>query len=828
MMRLKELQIEGFRGIKQPLTISLEGQMVVISGPNGAGKTSIFQAIEWCLFGQLDFSGTEFQREDAIVNDFHTNEAAQVTLTLNDGTVITRSRKKRAKTSFGGKYDSRLIVTRGGKEVGGEDAQALLDNLVTLSADEFGAVVHLRQETIRSFIQGTPAERSETIDKMIGLFHLRELISGLDPKAVDKEVGQLEQRVADIERTMIQATTLSREMVTEQEAALEKAGVLREQINEAGVLAGLEEISNRLMELATSLGVPAAAIGPLSANTARQAVNRAREAARELGEQRFGRYSQIERTIGQLTQLQSELERATKDLEALAGTDIKTLTAQRNTAAARKGELQEKLSRLNSRSSVLNQLKHRVEAAEAALEKTHTRLRGLGTVIEAEAKLKKIQSEIEAVIAAEKTEGALETLLPAAAEYLERARPDRCPVCQQVIADLQVVIQRVQQDVRASEKAQRAKELRDRWQELREAERKQDQIVKEIQETEQALTRQRKELGELKVELEKASKVPPSEPLANFVEQQLAAVAAEIASAQQGTSDADITIATVDGQLRGLREKQERLQRLRQQVTAVLGIPADTENLVPPLQDRIKQNQEQLEELKNLAEAFPALDQVIDRVEQILGVLEARERLVRLEQKYPTAVKEKEALQRAIGKLNELKLGLQDIYQAATEHQRSVVGGALTTLQPVINACYSRIMGHPEYAELQIEPEEEKKGIYRYWIAARNPAGTHSTYVITRFSTSQRNVAAVAIFLAMADYLPHNLDVLMIDDPTQSMDPEHRQAMAQFLAEKAKERQVVIATEDPAFAEMILQASEKPLHYALKPWTTEGVTVHLQ
>jgi len=50
-MRIKEIQIEGFRGINQPITLSLDRGMVVISGPNGAGKTSVFQAVECAYLG---------------------------------------------------------------------------------------------------------------------------------------------------------------------------------------------------------------------------------------------------------------------------------------------------------------------------------------------------------------------------------------------------------------------------------------------------------------------------------------------------------------------------------------------------------------------------------------------------------------------------------------------------------------------------------------------------------------------------------------------------------------------------------------------------------
>ncbi len=824
-MRITEIQIEGFRGINRPITLSLDRGMVVISGPNGAGKTSVFQAVEWCLFGKLDLSGIEFQREDAIVNDFHPGEEARVILTLDDGTVVTRTRNKKARTSFGAKHDSKLTVARDRKQLEDEEAQEAIAKLMALGADEFGAVVHLRQETIRDFIQGTPAQRSVTIDKMIGLFHLRELITGLDPKTIDKEIAELEKRMTGIDQTMIQATILGRAAVKDQEEALEKEGVTRGHISKAGAVSDLEVISSQLMDLATRLHVSVPSLGTLSVDTGRQVVAQAREAVENLAEQRFTEHSQLEESISRLTGLRSDLERAAKDLESLAGVDVRALKTQHDAAAARKGEFEAKLPTLNASSSRLAQLKHQIEAVQSALKEIQSRLKSLGSVGEAEAKLQETRGDIEEVAAAEKAERPLENLLPAAAEYLDASRPERCPVCQEAIRDLPATILRLREEIQASKEAQRIQQLESRYRVLQANERRQEQIILDIREAEKTLSLRQEETAKLRAELEKITGRPPTEPLGEFAAQELTVIVNEIGCLQQQISEAGIIVTTTEGQLRSLEEKQSQLQYSRQQVASALDMPVDTDDLITPLRESVQQCNERIEELKQLANAFPALNKANNRMERILDVLEARQRLSRLEKEFPTAVKEKEALQRTVTELNDLKLALQDIYQAAVEHQRSIVEGALAALAPAINVRYSRIISHPEYAELQIQPEEEKKGVYRYWIVARNTSRTHSTYITTRFSTSQRNVAAVAIFLAMADYLPHNLNVMMIDDPTQSLDPDHRKAMAQFFAEESAKKQAIIATEDPVFADAILQASANPLHHQLGPWTSQGITL---
>ena len=219
---------------------------------------------------------------------------------------------------------------------------------------------------------------------------------------------------------------------------------------------------------------------------------------------------------------------------------------------------------------------------------------------------------------------------------------------------------------------------------------------------------------------------------------------------------------------------------------------------------------------------FSDLNILIGRAEGVLGYLKDHETLSRLEKDYPTAVKQKEALKRAIGELRELKLALQDIYQAATEQQRNLVEGSLKKLLPEINRHFSDILGHPVYRELQIIPKEEKKGIFKYSIGAYDPIEMHTTFVSTRFSTAQRNAAALAIFLAMAELLPHNLDVLMIDEPTQSMDDKRKVAIAKFLSNESQKRQVFIATEAPEFVEILKNQTKAITVHELQPCSKEG------
>jgi len=72
-------------------------------------------------------------------------------------------------------------------------------------------------------------------------------------------------------------------------------------------------------------------------------------------------------------------------------------------------------------------------------------------------------------------------------------------------------------------------------------------------------------------------------------------------------------------------------------------------------------------------------------------------------------------------------------------------------------------------------------------------------------------------------HLSKELETIILDDPSQSMDPEHQLRLAQTLA--SIPRQVIVATEDPRTLERLAGAFEKPIIHELKPWTVGGTSL---
>ena len=77
-MRVKSLEIRGFRAFSEDVQLDLDGDVVLVVGANGQGKTSLFDAILWAIAGRM----SRLVHPESVVSLYSDSGEAQVKLTI--------------------------------------------------------------------------------------------------------------------------------------------------------------------------------------------------------------------------------------------------------------------------------------------------------------------------------------------------------------------------------------------------------------------------------------------------------------------------------------------------------------------------------------------------------------------------------------------------------------------------------------------------------------------------------------------------------------------------------------------------------------------------
>jgi DNA repair exonuclease SbcCD ATPase subunit len=477
-----------------------------------------------------------------------------------------------------------------------------------------------------------------------------------------------------------------------------------------------------------------------------------------------------------------------------------------------------------------------------------------------------MERKLETLEAASKQGTLYNQILTVGQEYLEQAQPEHCPLCKQKIESLQALLKILHQETpadvekvrqehqtvratlvqkqdaaaRLEQKQQRIERLeialtefpKDLESQIEEKQKESEDLTNELTTVQAEITQiegriklvadHRRRLGDALREIEMALGRSPGEDVAGALEQEIKTVHTQATDVQA----LDIQpIADKLDRAKQLSQIQKDEAHLRQRLDAVLEEVRQAlgrspgEDVAGALEQETQTVRKRATEIQALN--FQPIVADLNRAKQLDEIQKDESRLRQFESSYQTASQEKARLNYRIQRLTELRNALQDIAETTKHHQQTIVTSVLNALD--IHRYYQQLDPHPAYRQLQIEPELTKKGTYDYWIKALTDDRSHGTYVQTRFSTAQANCAAIAIFLAVNQHLSKKLETIILDDPSQSMDPDHKMRLAQTLA--TIPHQVIVATEDPQTFEFLKDVFETPTIYQLGSWTVDGASL---
>lgn len=822
MVVITRIKLNGFRGSNNEIEIDLQ-KSTIIKGPSGSGKTTILHAIEWALFGKIfGFKGPGFSDEDAYVNIFTSDSVARVELDfrLPDGTqyFIQRFRKKYKKSTVG---TTELILTVNGIKHTKKEAQNLIDSTLKLNHDQFTQAVFLHQETLRKFIEGKPADRSEIIDQLLGTKNLREFIANLDPKRKIQNQIKSQKEIRDgLEEQVTSVHIDTQDRLDQERTNLLNLGNKESQLNIEYIINQNTSLKTKISYLSQEYGISSSQendyqieinkISGLPSTIESSLIQLERARGQTISENKELQIK-LQGQLNQYIKLRDQFHEE-KSNEMFVG-EINKINDQNTSLLKTKDETSSLVSKIEPYLGDYTHLSRLYEDRSNDLKKIIDEVGKHDLIVETKNKNSEIITRLNDEI---NQENDLTKLISLAHSHISEYQFELCPVCKQTIDPIDILSQLIKEIKKNSHKIQQNKKT-----------------LKQLEADNETYTSVLKKMDSLTRENEKLIK-DMSDKL-GFIRNIMMIEDISIKNALNIIDEKRMKMNQIDEDILNnrliigqLTQEKNKLQNNQASLNTLvqgleLSVPTEyhSDNIIESVKNYLNHLNRIIEELER-TDPMDSLHLILSRIKPIIVYLS---NVHEFEKKFD----EKTVIERRIEKIDhkidefeDLETSLQIIREVLSEHQSSIIMKSMEQLQESIDYYYNMLNAHPYFKKIKITslPTEP----VTYDILACDESDAHETHINTRFSTAQINVAALAIFFTLNKKMVDNFPLLLLDDPTQNMGPIYQDALVNALNELTKNRQLIIATHEELFSQKLANGSDSNIAVIkMKKWTTDGL-----
>ncbi len=832
---ISRVRIKGVRGFNEEAIVDLGPTLNLLVGKNGAGKTSFLQAIEWCLTGKMKYlEGDEFSREDAIINLFNQSGSGRVTLTLqtpNGELELSRTRKRGKSTTRGSSPVQLKIGSRVLEDVEAED---YLEKTLGLPLDDLSNSVYLHQAALRAILSDDPKERSRSIDKMLGMEEIRTFAEALSTKRnLTKAERELQTRIETLRRDKVQFALMTKETVEKAREALISKGFSENDFDVISQVAFASTIAEKSGSLKTKYGFSGAIPDRPRADvvSVSRFVKEMVETLRMIDRRRTESIQAVYKVRIRFESLKQKLIQDSEEVRMLSENSASNLEKEKRLSeeeaklALSLAEKTKTVSRLNSHVSVLLRAQDRVRSIRASRlriqdgiskvqqavgdEVSHDRI-----IAEQRAKVSNVESKLESL-------GSLEKILDSALDYLEGSKATKCPVCEQSISAEAVIIEirkKMNKSVRGeieglkTDKKAALSQIHVLESSLKELKNLHGQLQDETSREMDAIRDAEKELEiSLKDNLDLMTESKKEE---------LQAADREAIDTRERMEKAGSQLRELRAELDRLSNAKSRLETTVAQAQKELNSKSQESAIIEILKDRIAQTVEEENDFNDAGE-LDSLNRDLDKLLELNEFAKSEVELDRIEKEVPNATLLIEGLEARLTSLKDLEASLASIKEVLAVLEQRKAGGVIESLENSFNQYFKSLDPHEHFKRVQVEVEEGQPPLY----SIRAIGKEQSTYITTRFSSAQMNAAALALFLAKNEKIAGETKVILLDDPTQSMDESHKNAVCKSVTSLLRDRQVILATQDEQIKSLTKESTKTARFFDFSDWTIKGPTI---
>lgn len=580
--------------------------------------------------------------------------------------------------------------------------------ILGIQPKDYFSSVHLHQEIIRALLTEEPRIRRDSLDRLLGLSELRNIIDGKKLARISEVLKDADDKFGLIETKLNAVVTNKRTGIQKAKETGIQKGLTANHFSETGTVQMCETVKTTLVNFANDAGLTIADL-PLACTIGEQQifVTSANESIRKLRDEQPDLKRQ-----GKLLEKQRQLQKAQQTYKDLLG-GLQELKKKRRDIHETDGD-QEKL-----RFRISNELSPKFEKAKNRRNEIDKRA---GTIEEAIKYFEAIKTPFDKQF---------------------------CPVCEKPIDDM-MHLQMHLSELRAN--------LDEDLAPIREEIRKCEVEIKRLKDLTEGLNELEQKISDLSKLLMEQKSVTET------------VLGREI-------KDTEDPIVILGGELPKIQEELEKLGTI------------------------VKESNQKLN----------AIEDDISKLEQILTVLNLEAEIDDLLKIRETA-EYKEVENRKL-ELEKFAADVDLVCQAIENFLQTSAEAKLGAAQDSIASIFKTLANRPDFSKIEIDPDNFE--ILAVKDGEKVPA-------LSIFNHGDLNCAGLSIFLGLGvtQELSHDLEFIILDDPSQSLDSSHKRNLVSILNLIPDDKQILISTSESDLSSLILtNVVRKKKHYNFEPWS---------
>jgi len=773
---IREVELSNFRSISNGKVVLTRG-INFIHGLNGAGKSTFLDAVAFALYGSewARKSGVKLQ---SFVKLGRGMAKVRVTLAGEDDQYTVQ------RVIAGDKLDAHqtYIIDGDGHKVAARDKEvtAFIEKMLGIDADLFTRLLYIRQGEIRAILDNDKSGRNrlDSVIKIDALTKLQDSVIKEIRRSIEKDVAALDGQAKELSRQLSVTSTRLKEMeerITRINGELmekEKEGKeLEAKLSELeGEARGLEEKEKEAYTLRIQLSQLMDKEKSLKAKLSRlenelRSVVEERKRIEELRKRLDALRPKAER-YGELRKREEELR---KDHEELGKLE-KEAAIKDDQLMDIEYELEQEKSEAEELRGEIKELEEKEKERREAMEEARSQLREAENNRAAiEVELKHVETEIE----------------------LLRRGGSTCPLCGRSLT-----ITEAEELLRKRE--DKANELRNR---LREKTREIEETQRRLRDAEEALNRLRSELSRKRGRLEDLEgRINQEVNKLNQVRGELEDIRNRIERLKPRGEEYE----KIEEEIRGIRGEAEEYEKIEEEYRKRMEqLSGHTENEAAMLREQLIEVQREGE---NITARLQVLEPMLVKAGETKKKLEETKK--KLEEVRAMGAELRGALTQLINETEKTRQEESNIRSRLEEARRrlgglqsslstlNMLGDAVEAAKPLIRKAFIDAMNeelreaftalrHKEaYVDIRMD------GDYDIYVKR----GDGKEIPLEALSMGEKNLVALIFRYAMAKVILGRIPIIMLDEPTEHLDAEHRAKVAAWLRDISSSIDVVLIT----------------------------------